>query len=69
MVAFAAMRSILAEIDPEQHAAYMALEKWAKVHKQRDAVIRDAVARGIDQRSIQRITGVARTTIMRIVRD
>jgi 3-keto-L-gulonate-6-phosphate decarboxylase len=51
----------------ERHAAYTALRKWAKVHKQRDEVIRVAVAAGIDQRSIQEITGVARTTIGRIV--
>jgi hypothetical protein len=36
-------------------------------HAQRDEVIRVAVAAGIDQRSIQRITAVARTTIARIV--
>jgi hypothetical protein len=36
-------------------------------HAQRDEVIRVAVAAGIDQRSIQQITGVARTTIARIM--
>jgi hypothetical protein len=66
LVAFAAMRD---GNDPfaERHAAYAALRKWAKVHAQRDAVIRAAVAAGIDRRSIQGITGVARTTIARIV--
>lgn len=66
MVAFAAMGD---DADPlaERHAAYTALRKWAKVHAQRDEVIRAAVAAGIDQRSIQQITGVARTTIARIV--
>jgi hypothetical protein len=57
------------DTDPfaERHAAYTALRKWAKVHAQRDEVILAAVAAGIDQRSIQQITGVARTTIARIV--
>jgi len=66
LVAFAAMGN---DIDPfaERHAANTALRKWAKVHAQRDEVIRAAVAAGIDQRSIQGITGVARTTIARIV--
>jgi hypothetical protein len=46
----------------------MALKEWAKVHARRDEVIRAAVAAGIDQRSIQEVTGVARTTIGRVVR-
>jgi hypothetical protein len=50
-----------------RHAAYEALRAWARVHGQRDEVIRAAVAAGVDQRSIQEITGVARTTIARIV--
>jgi hypothetical protein len=62
-------KSIIDELMPERGAAYRALEKWAKVHKQRDDVIRAAVAAGIDQRSIQQITGVARTTIARIVAE
>jgi hypothetical protein len=64
LVAFAAM-----EDDPfaERHAAYEALRAWANVHRQRDEVIRAAVAAGVDQRSIMEITGVARTTIARIV--
>lgn len=59
--------SISDEIMPERAAAYRALEEWARVHARRDEVIRAAVAAGIDQRSIHRITGVARTTIARIV--
>jgi len=64
LVAFAAM-----EDDPlaKRHAAYEALRAWAKVNRQRDKVIRAAVAAGVDQRSITEITGVARTTIARIV--
>jgi hypothetical protein len=65
LVAFAAMEDDTGPL-AERHAAYAALRKWAKVHAQRDEVIRAAVAAGIDQRSIQRITGVARTTIARI---
>ena len=66
LVAFAAMGD---DTDPlaERHAAYTALRKWSKVHAQRDEVIRAAVAAGIDQRSVQQITGVARTTIARIM--
>jgi hypothetical protein len=65
LVAFAAMSR---DADPlaERHAAYTALRKWAKVHAERDEVIRAAVAAGIDTRSIKEITGVARTTITRI---
>lgn len=54
------------ELLPERAAAYKALRQWAKIYKQRDEVIRAAVAAGIDTRSIQEITGVARTTITRI---
>lgn len=50
----------------ERGAAYKRLRAWAKAHRERDDVIRAAVAAGIDQRSIQEITGVARTTIARI---
>jgi hypothetical protein len=52
---------------PERAAAVKALREWAKVHKRRDEVIRAAVAAGIDHRTVQQITGVARTTIARIV--
>jgi hypothetical protein len=55
------------ELLPDLAGAYRALRKWAKAHAERDEVIRAAVAAGIDQRSIQEITGVARTTIARIV--
>lgn len=58
----------LTNLFPERKAARKALEEWAKVHARRDEVIRAAVAAGIDHRSIQQITGVARTTIARIVR-
>jgi hypothetical protein len=58
---------LLDDLMPERTAAYKALRKWAQVYSKRDEVIRAAVAAGIDQRSIQQITGVARTTIIRIV--
>ena len=64
MVAFAAMSE---DLSPERAAAYEALRRWAKVHAERDDVIRAAIAARIDQRSIQQITGIARTTIARIV--
>ena len=51
-----------------RRAARKALRKWAEVHAQRDDLIRAAVAAGVDQRSIQEITGVARSTITRIIR-
>jgi hypothetical protein len=65
LVAFAAMNK---DADPlaERHAAAAELRKWAKANARRDEVIRAAVAAGIDHRSIQEITGVARTTITRI---
>lgn len=75
MVAFAAMersdRNRWGPNDPfaEQRAATKALREWAKVHAQRDEVIRTAVEAGIDHRTIQEITGVARTTIARIIRQ
>ena len=50
-----------------REAAYKDLRRWAKANARRDEVIRSAVAAGIDYRSIQEITGVARTTIARIV--
>lgn len=49
-----------------QRAARKALAEWAKIHARRDEVIHSAVAAGIDTRTIQQITGVARTTITRI---
>ena len=48
-------------------AAYEALEAWAAVHEQRDEVILAAVAAGISKSSIQKITGVSRATIGRII--
>jgi hypothetical protein len=59
----------LDEVWPQRRreAARKELRRWATVHARRDEVIREAAAAGIDYRSIQEITGVARTTIARIV--
>lgn len=46
--------------------AEKALRSWANVHAKRDEVIRAALAAGVSTHRIQRITGVARTTIARI---
>lgn len=67
LVAFAAMKSPLD--GTEYSKACDALKKWAKVHAQRDEVIRRGLAAGVGQRHIQEITGVARTTIARIARS
>ena len=57
---------------PERAAAHKAMTAWAKraakVRTDRDEVIKAAVAAGIDTRTIQQETGVARTTIGRIVK-
>ncbi len=56
----------------ERVAARKALTAWAKraakVRTDRDEVIKAAVAARIDTRTIQELTGVARTTIGRIVK-
>ena len=55
---------------PERAAARKALVAWAKraakVGADRDEVIKAAVAAGVATRTIQEITGVARTTISRV---
>jgi hypothetical protein len=45
------------------------LRSWAHAHDKRDDVIRAALAAGVSARRIQRITGVARTTIARIASE
>jgi hypothetical protein len=75
-VAFAAMGRDMDWTLPaepaERVAARKAMKAWAKasakVRTDRDAVIKAAVAAGIDTRTIQQETGVARTTIGRIVK-
>ena len=43
------------------------LRAWALANAQRDDVIRAAAAAGVSPRRIQEVTGIARTTIMRIL--
>lgn len=45
-----------------------ALLVWASYHQSRDAVIRNAYYAGVEKVRIHEITGVARTTIDRILR-
>lgn len=53
-------------MEHSQIRAEKALRSWAKAHAKRDEVIRAALAAGVSTHRIQRITGVARTTIARI---
>jgi hypothetical protein len=50
-----------------QAQAASALRAWAEAHAARDQVIRAAHDAGLGVREIHRITGVARTTIDRIL--
>ena len=43
------------------------LHAWALANDQRDDVIRAAAAAGVSLQRIQEVTGIARTTIMRIL--
>ena len=43
------------------------LRAWALANALRDDVIRAAAAAGVSPRRIQEVTGIARTTIMRIL--
>jgi hypothetical protein len=49
------------------HAAEIELRAWALANARRDDVIRAAAAAGISLQRIQKVTGIARTTIMRIL--
>jgi hypothetical protein len=49
------------------HAAETELRAWALANERRDDVIRAAAAAGISLQRIQKVTGIARTTIMRIL--
>lgn len=40
---------------------------WAEAYRERDEVIRDAVAAGVSRRQVTKLTGIARTTIDRIL--
>jgi hypothetical protein len=45
-----------------------ALERWAQAHRQRDDLIRAASAAGVGVNEITRITGIAKTTVIRVLR-
>jgi hypothetical protein len=49
------------------HAAETALRAWALANAQRDHVIRAAAAAGVSVHRIHEITGIARTTVLRIL--
>ena len=49
------------------HAAETELRAWARANGRRDDAIRAAAAAGISAHRIQEVTGIARTTIMRIL--
>jgi hypothetical protein len=56
-----------------QRARYLAgeriLTEWAKEYRKRDEMVRAAAERGLSTHRIHQITGIARTTIMRVLRD
>src|SRR5262249_28051715 len=43
------------------------LRAWARANSRRDDAIREAIAAGVSVHRIQEVTGIARTTIMRIL--
>jgi hypothetical protein len=45
-----------------------ALKRWAQVYRQRDDLIRAASAAGVGVNEIARITGIAKTTVIRVLR-
>ena len=54
--------------DATRRKAEAALRAWARSNARRDELVREAVAAGVPVAQVARITGLARTTIMRIVR-
>ena len=49
-------------------AQVTALTRWARVYRQRDDLIRAASAAGVGVNEITRITGIAKTTVIRVLR-
>jgi DNA invertase Pin-like site-specific DNA recombinase len=43
------------------------LRRWAKVYAERDQVVRLAASSGVGVNEITRITGLAKTTVLRIL--
>jgi hypothetical protein len=59
------------QADAPQHPvadATAALREWAAVYRQRDRVVRDAAAAGVGVNEIARETGLAKTTVIRVLR-
>lgn len=58
-----------ADVEPaySPHAAEKELHAWALTNARRDDVIRAAAAAGVSVHRIQKVTGIAGTTIMRIL--
>lgn len=45
------------------------LQRWAKVYQQRDQLVYQAYVSGVGVNEIARITGLAKTTVIRILRE
>jgi len=52
----------------ERNRQIKALRKWAQVYRQRDDLIQAAAAAGVGVNEITRITGIAKTTVIRVLR-
>ena len=55
--------------DDSVRSQVTALKKWAQVYRQRDDLIRAASAAGVGVNEIARITGIAKTTVIRVLRQ
>lgn len=53
--------------DPAALIAEDSLCKWARHYARRDEVVRDAVAAGVSVHRVAEVTGLARTTVVRIL--
>jgi hypothetical protein len=56
------------EPDGSVRSHVTALKKWEQVYRQRDDLIRAASAAGVGVNEIARITGIAKTTVIRVLR-
>lgn len=45
------------------------LKRWARIHAERDARVISASRSGLSTNEIVRITGLAKTTVLRILRE
>jgi hypothetical protein len=53
-------------MDREARDALADLRRWARATARRDLVVRNALIAGVSVREIHRVSGIARTTVMRI---